>query len=103
VAIELQYLHNILANFATVVVLVLLLLLLLPFFLLLYLHNTLSDDCNVFVLQYLQNTVADLTTVVVALQYIYILYIYYINRFQNVLTRCPTPRIHCGLSSHWPS
>ena len=27
----------------------------------------------------------------------------YISRFQNVLPRCPTPRLHCFLSSHWPS
>jgi hypothetical protein len=24
-------------------------------------------------------------------------------RFQNVFLRCPTPRLHCFLSSHWPS
>ena len=24
-------------------------------------------------------------------------------RFQNVSLRCPTPRLHCFLSSHWPS
>ena len=24
-------------------------------------------------------------------------------RFQNVFLRCPTPRLHCYLSSHWPS
>ena len=23
--------------------------------------------------------------------------------FQNVVLRCPTPRLHCFLSSHWPS
>ena len=23
--------------------------------------------------------------------------------FQNVFLRCPTPRLHCFLSSHWPS
>jgi hypothetical protein len=34
-------------------------------------HNTLADDCDVFVLQYLQNTVADVTAVVVALQYLH--------------------------------
>jgi hypothetical protein len=28
-------------------------------------------------------------------------YIY--NRFQNAFLRCPTPRLHCFLSSHWPS
>ena len=27
----------------------------------------------------------------------------YICRFQNVVLRCPTPRLHCFLSSHWPS
>jgi len=27
----------------------------------------------------------------------------YVCRFQNVVLRCPTPRIHCFLSSHWPS
>ena len=27
----------------------------------------------------------------------------YIYRFQNVFLRCPTPRFHCFLSSHWPS
>ena len=26
-----------------------------------------------------------------------------IYRFQNVVLRCPTPRLHCYLSSHWPS
>ena len=26
-----------------------------------------------------------------------------IYRFQNVVLRCPTPRLHCFLSSHWPS
>jgi hypothetical protein len=26
-----------------------------------------------------------------------------ISRFQNVFLRCPTPRLHCFLSSHWPS
>ena len=32
------------------------------------------------------------------------MYIYiYIYRFQNVFLRCPTPRLHCFLSSHWPS
>ena len=24
-------------------------------------------------------------------------------RFQNVVLRCPTPRLHCFLSSYWPS
>ena len=33
--------------------------------------------------------------------YIYIyIYIYW---FQNVFLRCPTPRLHCSFSSHWPS
>ena len=27
----------------------------------------------------------------------------YVCRFQNVVLRCPTPRIHCFPSSHWPS
>ena len=27
----------------------------------------------------------------------------YACRFQNVVLRCPTPRLHCFLSSHWPS
>jgi len=27
----------------------------------------------------------------------------YIYWFQNVFLRCPTPRLHCFLSSHWPS
>ena len=27
----------------------------------------------------------------------------YVCRFQNVVLRCPTPRFHCFLSSHWPS
>ena len=27
----------------------------------------------------------------------------YVRRFQNVVLRCPTPRFHCFLSSHWPS
>jgi len=27
----------------------------------------------------------------------------YVYRFQNILLRCPTPRLHCFLSSHWPS
>ena len=32
------------------------------------------------------------------------IYIYiYIYRFQNVFLRCPTPRLHCFLSFHWPS
>jgi len=31
-----------------------------------------------------------------------VIYIY-IYRFQNVFLRCPTPRLHCFLSSHWPS
>jgi len=26
-----------------------------------------------------------------------------IHPFQNVFLRCPTPRLHCFLSSHWPS
>jgi len=26
-----------------------------------------------------------------------------IYRFQNAFLRCPTPRLHCFLSSHWPS
>ena len=25
----------------------------------------------------------------------------YVCRFQNVVLRCPTPRLHCFLSSHW--
>jgi len=36
--------------------------------------------------------------------YIYIyIYIYILYRFQNVFLRCPTPRLRCFLSSHWPS
>ena len=32
------------------------------------------------------------------------IYIYiYIYLFQNVFLRCPTPRLHCFLSSHWLS
>ena len=32
------------------------------------------------------------------------IYIYiYIYRFQNIFLRCPTPGLHCFLSSHWPS
>ena len=27
----------------------------------------------------------------------------YVRRFQNVVLRCPTPRLHRFLSSHWPS
>ena len=27
----------------------------------------------------------------------------YVYRFQNFALRCPTPRLHCFLSSHWPS
>ena len=27
----------------------------------------------------------------------------YVRRFQNVVLRCPTPRLHCFLSSNWPS
>ena len=27
----------------------------------------------------------------------------YVCRFQNVVLRCPTLRLHCFLSSHWPS
>jgi len=27
----------------------------------------------------------------------------YVYRFQNVFLRCPTSRLHCFLSSHWPS
>jgi len=27
----------------------------------------------------------------------------YVYRFQNVFLRCPTPRLHCFLSLHWPS
>ena len=27
----------------------------------------------------------------------------YVCRFQNVVLRCPTPRLHCFLPSHWPS
>jgi hypothetical protein len=27
----------------------------------------------------------------------------YVYRFQNVFLRCPTPRLHFFLSSHWPS
>ena len=27
----------------------------------------------------------------------------YIYWFQNVVLHCPTPRLHCFLSSHWPS
>jgi len=27
----------------------------------------------------------------------------YVRRFQNVVLRCQTPRLHCFLSSHWPS
>ena len=27
----------------------------------------------------------------------------YVYLFQNVFLRCPTPRLHCFLSSHWPS
>ena len=26
-----------------------------------------------------------------------------VYRFQNAFLRCPTPRFHCFLSSHWPS
>ena len=26
-----------------------------------------------------------------------------IYRFENVFLRCPTPRLHCFISSHWPS
>ena len=35
-----------------------------------------------------------------------IVYMYvcmYVCRFQNIVLRCPTPRLHCFLSSHWPS
>ena len=35
---------------------------------------------------------------------VYYIYIYiYIYRFQNFFLRCPTTRLHCFLSSHWPS
>ena len=27
----------------------------------------------------------------------------YVCRFQNAVLRCPTARLHCFLSSHWPS
>jgi hypothetical protein len=35
--------------------------------------------------------------------HIYIYIYIYICRFQNVFLRCPTPTLHCFLSSHWPS
>ena len=35
--------------------------------------------------------------------YIYIYIYIYIYRFQNVFLHCLTPRLHCFLSSHWPS
>ena len=35
--------------------------------------------------------------------HIYIYIYIYIYQFQNVFLRCPTPRLHCFLSSHWPS
>ena len=43
----------------------------------------------------------DIHTYIYMCIYIYI-YIY-ISRFQNTFLRCPTPRLHCFLSSHWPS
>jgi hypothetical protein len=36
-------------------------------------------------------------------RYIYIYIYIYIYKFQNVFLRCPTPRLHCFLSSHSPS
>jgi len=35
--------------------------------------------------------------------YIYIYICTCIYRFQTVFIRCPTPRLYCSLSSHWPS
>jgi len=35
--------------------------------------------------------------------FIYIYIYIYIYKFQNVFPLCPTPRLHCFLSSHWPS
>jgi len=45
-------------------------------------------------------------TVTVTTNSVMKLYIYiyiYIYRFQNCFLCCPTPRLHCFLSSHWPS
>jgi len=36
-------------------------------------------------------------------KYIYTNVEIYIYRCQNFLLRCPTPRLHCFLFSHWPS
>jgi len=59
--------------------------------------------------------IQNLTTVKTSKIYIYIyIYIYVcvcvcvcmcvcVCRLQNVFLRCPTPRLHCFLSSHWPS
>ena len=44
--------------------------------------------------------------VILTISSVYILLSHYlvcIYRFQNVFLRCPTPRVHCFLSSHWPS
>jgi hypothetical protein len=38
-------------------------------------------------------------TILLQYHYFYI----YIYRFQNVFLRCLTPRLHCFLSSRWPS
>ena len=35
-------------------------------------------------------------------QFIWCIYVW-IYRVQNVFLPCPTPRLHCFLSSHWPS
>ena len=35
--------------------------------------------------------------------YLYMYVCMYVYRVQNVFLRCPTPRLHCFLSSHWPS
>ena len=35
--------------------------------------------------------------------FIYVPFCMYVCRFQKVVLRCPTPRLHCFLSSHWPS
>jgi len=40
---------------------------------------------------------------VCACMYVCIYVCMYVCRFQNIVLRCPTPRLHCFLSSQWPS
>ena len=69
-----------------------------------YVKHKQMHNCNIYAFLLLLQVSALLPSSWCLNQNFFKMYVcMYVHRFQNFFLRCPTPRLHCFLSSHWPS